>query len=75
MFLDVIACLLLFIVADTDSTDISLSDHSFVSFKASFVICKNPSLSNSISISSVHLDFVLVLLVVYTTHVLFIVWW
>jgi len=70
------ACLLSFVVAGAGAgaADISLSDHSYVSSEALFVICKDPSLSDSTSISSVHLELILVLLVVYTTHVLFIVW-
>jgi len=68
------AYLLLFVVAGAGAVDISLSDCSYVSSKASFVICKDSSLSDSTSILSVHLELILVLLVVYTTHVLFIFW-
>ena len=75
MFLGVIACSLLFIIASTGTIDISVSDHSYVSSEASFVICKNPSLSDSASILFVCLELVLVLLVVYTTCVSFFVWW
>ena len=71
----IIACSLLFIVTGAGATDISLSDHLFVSSEASFIIYKNPSLSNSASILSICLELILVLLMVYTTHVLFIVWW
>ena len=45
MFLGITACLLLFVVAGTGATDISLSDCLYVSSKALFMICKNPSLS------------------------------
>ena len=66
MFLGIIACLLLFIVAGTSVTNISLSNHLFK-------IYKNPSLSNSASILSVCLKLVLVFFIVYTICVLFIV--
>jgi len=69
MFLSITACLLLFIVAGTGATNISLSDHSFVSSEASFIIYKDPSLSDSTSMSSVYLELVLVLLIVYTIYV------
>jgi len=74
MFLSIIACLLLFVIASTGATDISLSDHLYVSSEALFVICKNPSLSDNASILSVHLKLILVLLVVYATYILFFVW-
>ena len=63
----IIACVLSFIVTGTGATDISLSDHSYVCSKASFIICKDPSFSNSVSILSVCLKLVLVLLIVYAT--------
>ena len=63
----------LFIVAGTGATDILLSDHSLVSSETLFMICKNPSLSDSASILSICLELVLVLLIVYATCVLFII--
>ena len=74
MFLDIMACLLLFVIASTSATDIFLSDYLYVSSEALFVICKNSSLSDNASISSVHLELILVLLVVYATCILSFVW-
>ena len=71
MLLGIIACSLLFVVAGTGATDISSSDHLLISSEALFIICKNPSLSNSILILSVCLKLILVLLVVYAIHVSF----
>jgi len=65
----------MFVVTGTDATDIALSDCSVVLSEVLFVICKNPSHSDSASMLSIHLELVLVLLVVYTTCVLFIVQW
>ena len=73
MVFGVIACTLSFIVTSAGATDISLSDHSYVSSKALFIICKDSSLSDSSSILFIHLELVLVLLIVYTTCVSFIV--
>ena len=67
-----VACVL-FIIASTGATDIFSSDCLLVLSEASFVICKDPSLSDSTLILSAHLEFVLVLLMVYTIYVLFIV--
>jgi len=62
---------LLFVVTGTSALNISLSDCLYVSCEALFIICKNLNFSDSISISSIHLEIILVLLIVYTTHVLF----
>ena len=75
MFLDITACSLLFIVTSASAADISLFNCLYIPSKALFVICKDPSLSNSVSISSIYLELVLVLLIVYATHVSFIVRW
>ena len=75
MFLDITAYLLLFIITSAGVVNISLSDCSHVSSKASFVIYKDLSLSKSASILSIHFELVLVLLVVYATCVSFFVWW
>ena len=71
IFFGITACTLLFVVTGTGALDISLSDCLYVSSKALFIICKNLNFSNSASISSVHLELILILLMVYTTHVLF----
>jgi len=73
MLFSIIAYALSLIVTGASATDISLSDHLYISSKALFVIYKDPSLSDSASILSVHLELILVLLVVYATHVLFFV--
>ena len=73
MLLGIIACFLLFVVASTGTIDISLSNCLLILPEASFVICKDPSLSNSASILSIYLELILVLLVVYATCVSFIV--
>ena len=73
MLFSIIAYALSLIVTGASATDISLSDCLYISSKASFVICKDPSLSDSASILSVHLELISVLLVVYATHVLFFV--
>ena len=67
--------MLLFIVTSASTLDISSSDHLYVFSKASFVIYKNPSLSDNTSILSVYLQLVLVLLMVYAIVVLFFVQW
>jgi len=74
MFLGITAYLFTFFVTGTSATDIISSDCSVVSSKVLFVICKDPSHSNSVFMLSVLLGIILVLLVVYTTCVLFIVW-
>ena len=74
MFIGITAYSLLFIVAGTGTIDISLSDYLFISSKASFMIYKDSSLSDNASISSVYLELVLVVLVVYTICVSFTVW-
>ena len=53
------------------ATDISVSvcSYSLVSFEASFVICKDPSLSDSASRSFVCLELVLFVLRSYVLHV------
>ena len=71
----IVACLLSFVVAGAGAADISLSDRSYVSSEALFVIYKDPSLSDSTSILFVHLELILVLLIVYITHVSFIIQW
>ena len=53
---------LLFVVASTSATDIALSDCSVVSSEVLFIICKDPSYSNNISMSFILLELVLVLL-------------
>ena len=73
MLFSIIAYALLLIVTSASATDISLSDCLYISSKALFVICKDPSLSDSASILSVHLELISVLLIVYATHVLFFV--
>jgi len=75
MLFGITAYLLLFVITGAGAIDISLSDHLLVSSEALFVIYKNPSLSNSISISFVRLELILDLLVVYATRVLFFVQW
>jgi len=46
-------CMLLFVIASAGAADISLFDHLFILLEASFVIFKDPNLSNSVSISFV----------------------
>jgi len=75
MLFGIMACVLSFIVAGAGATDISSSDHPYVSSEALFVICKNPSLSDSALILSIHLELILVLLIVYTICISFIVQW
>jgi len=48
ILLGIIACMFLFTSAG--ATDISLSDHLYIPFEASFVIFKDPNLSDNISI-------------------------
>ena len=62
MFLSITAYLFVFVVTGTGATDIALSDCSVVLSEVSFVIRKDSSHSNSVSMSSVLLEFVLVLL-------------
>ena len=62
MFLDITACLLVFVVTGTGITDIALSNCSVVLSEVSFVICKDPSHSDSTSMLSVLLELILVLL-------------
>ena len=73
MIFSIIAYTLSFIVTSAGTTDISLSDHSYISSEALFVIYKDSSLSDSSSILFIHFELVLVLLIVYTICVLFIV--
>ena len=65
--------MLLFVITGAGTTDISSSDHLLVSSEALLIICKDLSLSDNASILFVHLELVLVLLVVYATHVSFFV--
>ena len=65
--------MLLFVITGAGATDISSSDHLLVSSEALLIICKDLSLSDNASILFVHLELVLVLLVVYATHVSFFV--
>ena len=51
--------LLLFIVAGTGATDISLSNCSFILLEVLFIICKDPSLSDNASILSVLYELIL----------------
>jgi len=74
IFLGITACLFVFVVTGTGATDITLSNCSVVLSEVLFVIYKDPNHSNSASILSILLELILVLLVVYTTCVLFIVW-
>jgi len=55
----VTACTLSFIVTGAGATNICLSDYLFISLEASFVIFKNPSLSNNALILSVLCELVL----------------
>ena len=73
MIFSIIAYTLSFIVTSAGTTDISLSDHLYISSEALFVIYKDSSLSDSSSILFIHFELVLVLLIVYTICVLFIV--
>jgi len=66
--------MLSFVAVGAGATDISSSDHLYVSSEALFVICKDPSFSDNVSILSIRLELVLVLLVIYTTCVSFIIW-
>ena len=68
MFLGMTACLFMFVVTGASATDTALSDCSVVLFKVSFVIYKDPSCSDSVSM-------LFILLVVYTTCVSFFIWW
>ena len=52
----------MFVVTCTGAIDIALSDCFIVSSEISVVICKDPSCSNSTSMSSVFLELILVLL-------------
>ena len=63
-----------FVIAGAGAADTSLSDHLYILSEALSVICKDPSLSDNASISFVCFELILVLLVVYTTCVLFFVW-
>ena len=54
--------------AGAGAVDISVSIRSLVSFEASFVICKDPNLSDSASISFVCLELVLFALRSYVLH-------
>ena len=58
MFLGITAYLFVFIVTGTSATDITSSDCSIILSEVSFVICKDPSYSNSVSMSSVLLELV-----------------
>ena len=49
IFFSIAACLLSFVIASAGAVDISSSDHSYVSSEVLFVICKDPSLSDSVS--------------------------
>jgi len=49
MFLGITAYSFVFVVTGTDATDIASSDHSVVSSKVLFVICRDPSYSDSTS--------------------------
>ena len=60
MLLGIIACLFMFIVIGTSATDIASSDCSVISSKVLFVICKDPSCSDSTSMLSILLKLVLV---------------
>jgi len=60
IFLGTIAYLFVFIITSTGAIDIALSDHSIVLSKILFVICKDPSHSDSASILSVFLKLILV---------------
>jgi len=62
MFLDITACLFVFVVTGTSATDIASSDRSVVLSEVLFVICKDFSHSDSISMSSILLELILVLL-------------
>ena len=62
MFLGITACLFMFIVTSTSAIDIASSDHFVVSSEVLFMICKDSSYSNSVSILSILLELVLVLL-------------
>jgi len=62
MFLGIIACLFVFVVTGTSVIDIVLSDYFIVLSKVLFVIYKDPSHSDSASMSSVLLELILVLL-------------
>ena len=61
ILLGIAACLFVFIVTGTGAVNISMSDCSYSS-KALFVICKDSSISDNTSISSVLLKLVLVFL-------------
>ena len=74
ILLGVTAYTLLFIVAGAISIDISLSIYLFVLLEVLFMICKDPSLLDSAFILSICLELVLVLLMVYTTCILFFIW-
>ena len=60
MFFGIIAYLFMFVVTGTGATDIASSDHSIVLSKILFVIYKDPSHSNSVSMSSGLLKLILV---------------
>ena len=62
MFLDITACLFVFVVTGTGATDITSSDRSVVLSEVLFVICKDPSHSDSVSMLSVLLELIFVLL-------------
>jgi len=59
----------MFVVTGASATDTALSDCSVVLSKVSFVISKNPSHSDSISMSSVLLELVLVLFLWFLPHI------
>ena len=67
ILLGITACMFLFIAS---VSDIFVSVHVSL-LEASSVICKDPSHSNNASISSVHLELILVLLVALAIYVLF----
>jgi len=58
-----------FVITGAGAIDIASSDHSVVLSKVLFVICKNPSRSDSTSMLSILLELILVLLLWFSPHI------
>ena len=68
------AYMLLFIVTSAGAIDISLSDLLFVSLEASFMIFKDPNISNNVSRLFILYELILSFFVDYFIYVSFFVW-
>ena len=68
------AYMLLFIVTSAGAIDISLSDLLFVSLEASFMIFKDPNISNNVYRLFILYELILSFFVDYFIYVSFFVW-